>query len=255
MHATANEKEAARERVTAVAGWLVEGKLRPECVAAAMSEWQVSRRTAQVYVARAAARIAKATTFEDPLFALKFSQVQRDKVFQELQTLLRDGQLLELPHWKLKLQTLQATLRMLDSRDRTAARLLQLQRTEAPPPKTLRRDPPPPPPPTPPRPDASLRASGITPPPTPAPKTLRPEPARPPAPQRPDLTPQELDRAAAAILRVPKQATESVSILPKPPNEKPRQEMQRAVGPDATSVVSGSTVRCVASASILHFPR
>lgn len=122
----ANEHELTRERVGAVAGWLVEGKLRPNCVVEAMEQWHVSRRMAQVYVARAAARIVKTTTFEDPRFALKLSQIQRDKLHLELQELLRGNGLIEHSNWQLRLKTIQADMKLLDSRDRTAAKLLQI---------------------------------------------------------------------------------------------------------------------------------
>ena len=78
----------------------------------------------------------KATTFEDPQFALKLSQVQRDRLHQELQELLRRGEFLPLPHWKMKIQTIQTDMKLLDSRDRTAARLLQ---TAAKPPSAPRK--------------------------------------------------------------------------------------------------------------------
>lgn len=128
-----HEHKTTCERVNAIATWLVDGKLRPECVASAMREWQVSRRTAQVYVARAARRIVKATTFEDPLFAMKLSQVQRDRLHQDLQELLRRGECIPFPIWQMKLKTIQADLKLLDSRDRTAAKLLQAAASLPPP--------------------------------------------------------------------------------------------------------------------------
>jgi hypothetical protein len=120
------ERPTTSDRILRVAGWLVEGKVRPECVAMAMKEWQVSRRTAQVYVARAARRIGRMATDEDPLFAMKLGQIQRDLLYQELQNLLRGGEFIPFPHWQMKVKTIQATLKVLDSRDRTAARIAAL---------------------------------------------------------------------------------------------------------------------------------
>jgi hypothetical protein len=121
------ERPTTSERILRVASWLVEGKLRPECVALAMKEWQLSRRTAQIYVARAARRIGRMTTYEDPLFAMKLGQIQRDLLYQELQNLLRGGEYAPLPQWQMKIKAIQTTLKVLDSRDRTAARIAQME--------------------------------------------------------------------------------------------------------------------------------
>ena len=122
-----SERPTIRQRILAVCGWLADGKLRPECVRDAVQQWQVSRRTAQVYVQKAAARLARFNTYDDPLFALKLSQVQRDRLFQQLQHLMREGEFMPLPHVKMMLQAVQTTLKLLDSRDRTAVKLLQLE--------------------------------------------------------------------------------------------------------------------------------
>lgn len=120
-----SEHPETAERVAVVAGWLIDGLLRPACVAQAMREWQVSRRTAQVYVARAARRIAQAAQHKDPLFSLKLSQVQRAKLLNQLSELLREPNFTDPQVWKLKLQTIQTALKALDSSDRAAAQILK----------------------------------------------------------------------------------------------------------------------------------
>jgi hypothetical protein len=120
---TLSEHPETAERVAVAAGWLVDGLLRPACVALAMREWQVSRRTAQVYVARAARRIAQSAQHKDPLFSLKLSQVQRAKLLSQLSELLREPNFTDPQVWKLKLQTIQTALKALDSSDRAAAQI------------------------------------------------------------------------------------------------------------------------------------
>jgi hypothetical protein len=92
-----------------------------------MGKWKVSRRTAQVYVQKAANRIARMTEYDDPLFALKLSQLQRDKLFQQLQNLQIDSVQMEPHEVRSLLQTIQAQLKVLDSRDRTAAKIAQFE--------------------------------------------------------------------------------------------------------------------------------
>lgn len=196
-----NEHEATRERVLAVAGWLMEGKLRPECVAAAISQWSVSRRTAQVYVARAAARIVRATTFADPLFALKLSQVQRDKLHQELQELLRQGDFIPVPQWQMKVKTIQADMKLLDSRDRTALKLLALEAQQA---KTDPR----------PQPAKATRAEKTLRRDQPAAKT-NPQPTSAPTPQATQPSVDFVKRARAALFDDPAQPTAQIAIVPE----------------------------------------
>jgi hypothetical protein len=121
------EREVTRERIERVASWLIGGALRPEAVKEAMAQWHVSRRTGQVYVKKAAERIARMSEYKDPLFALKLSQVQRDRLFQEVQALLRSSEMPTPQYLRTVLQAVQAELKILDSRDRTAAKIAQLE--------------------------------------------------------------------------------------------------------------------------------
>lgn len=121
------ERQKTRERILAVAAWLTQGLLRPQAVAGAMREWNVSRRSAQVYVQKAANRIAKMAEYDDPLFAMKLSQLQRDRLFQQLQNLQMDSVQMEPHEVRSILQTIQAQLKVLDSRDRTAAKIAQFE--------------------------------------------------------------------------------------------------------------------------------
>lgn len=125
--ARTTERDTTRARILDVAAWLTSGLLRPEAVVAAMQQWQVSRRTAQVYVHKAANRIARMTEFDDPLFAMKLSQLQRDKLYQQLQTLQTESVQMEPHEVRSLLQTIQTQLKLLDSRDRTAAKIAQLE--------------------------------------------------------------------------------------------------------------------------------
>jgi len=133
-----SEHPETAERVAVAAGWLVDGLLRPACVALAMREWQVSRRTAQVYVARAARRIAQSAQHKDPLFNLKLSQVQRAKLLSQLSELLREPNFTDPQVWKLKLQTIQTALKALDSSDRAAAQINKSPQTSQPNPQKAR---------------------------------------------------------------------------------------------------------------------
>jgi hypothetical protein len=123
----AKEREVTRERIERVASWLIGGAMRPEAVKEAMDQWHVSRRTGQVYVQKAARKIARMSEFEDPLFAMKLSQLQRDRLFQEVQALLRSSEMPTPQYLRTVLQAVQAELKILDSRDRTAAKIAQLE--------------------------------------------------------------------------------------------------------------------------------
>ena len=120
---TVNERDEVQKRLLQLDDWLLAGKLRSEAVLLATQLWQVSRRTAQLYVHKAMARLEREAEATDRAFLLRLSILQRNRLYQRLEDLLQRGMMFDPRHARAMIQAVQTALRLLDSRDRAVMKL------------------------------------------------------------------------------------------------------------------------------------
>jgi hypothetical protein len=125
--AWAGSPDPVGDRLHVLAEMLVYGASRQDILDLAQRRWGVSRRTAQDYLHTVRQRLAGEAADEDRLFALRLSQLQRDKL---VGLALRYTQHTKEEFDPKVLQSLAAMITavrgLLDSRDRTAAEIHQL---------------------------------------------------------------------------------------------------------------------------------
>jgi hypothetical protein len=109
-------------RVLRLIEQLVDGTPRRKLVVLSMHEWNISKRTAQVYVKEAEDALHAEACELPPLFALELSQMQRNKILERLlERANGSGENDVNDYCKL----INMAIRILDSRDRTAERMLR----------------------------------------------------------------------------------------------------------------------------------
>jgi len=117
---TAEAPENVSARLLRVAAWLAEGRTRAEVCALTRKRWEVSRRTAQLYVQKLERRLAHEGEKADPIFRLKLSQLQRERLLRLGHRFLRRAEALDAGVLGRVTGLLSAMGRLLDSRDRAA---------------------------------------------------------------------------------------------------------------------------------------
>lgn len=121
------DPEAMQQRLVTVASWLVKGMPRNRAVETAMQQWQVSRRTAQEYVQRAMAHLNEEAAQQDRNFFFQLSQLQREDLYEQLAMHLDRVQL----DPQASLRIIMAMARLLDSRERSVAKMQTLEQAAA----------------------------------------------------------------------------------------------------------------------------
>src|SRR5262245_11083278 len=112
-HATSEEMD---QRLDIMRIWRVEGMSRQEVKHQAIAYWNVSTRTAQLYVRKVEQSLGQHARSGDELVNLELSQLMRDRLLKELSHRLVGANGMET---KELLQIVNATRTLLDSRDRT----------------------------------------------------------------------------------------------------------------------------------------
>lgn len=110
----------AEYRQLMVMDWLQQSRTRTEAVACAVMQWGVSRRSAQLYVQRAIRRLTREAAQENRGFFLRLSQLQRDRLLQQVIAAAEGRKDLDAAAMKALAQLVDAGCKLLDSRDRTA---------------------------------------------------------------------------------------------------------------------------------------
>jgi hypothetical protein len=119
--------DPVEDRLQILAEMLVYGASREEILDQAQRRWGVSRRTAQDYLHTVRQRLTGEAAEDDRLFALRLSQLQRDKlVGLALRYTLSTKEEFDPKVLQSLAAMITAVRGLLDSRDRTAAEIHQL---------------------------------------------------------------------------------------------------------------------------------